>query len=208
MKTADLAETMNGRTHQIMTDTAIERKCSVGGSIIIKEDNKYFNRFILVDAAGNTHTYDKRHLFTMGMEDKYYAAGNKQTLVSVNGIQLMPLICYDLRFPVWSRNKHNYDVLIYVANWPKVRQYVWETLLKARAIENQCYVIGVNRTGKDGNNIEYLGGSRIVNARGHVVGNLTSEEDVLNYTLDLEDLYAFRKKFPVLPDADNFKLIR
>ena len=208
MQTDRLAESMNGRTHQILLDTAVERKCAIGGSLIIEDGGKYYNRFILVDSAGNTYHYDKRHLFTMGMEDRSFTAGSKKCLVSINGVQVLPLICYDLRFPVWSRNKDNYDLLVYVANWPKVRQHVWDILLKARAIENQCYVIGVNRTGKDGNEIEYLGGSKIISPKGRVLANLTDNEDVLTHTIDIDELYDFRKKFPLLPDADNFKIIR
>lgn len=207
MQTAKLAETLNGRTHQLMIDNAIQRKCAIGGSLIIEDHGKYFNRFVLVDALGNTHYYDKRHLFTMGMEDKNYVKGNKNLLVSVNGVQIMPLICYDIRFPVWSRNKDNYDILVYVANWPKVRQNVWDALLQARAIENQCYVLGVNRTGKDGNEIEYVGGSRIIGPKGQVLANLLDQEDVLNYNIDISELHQFRKRFPVLSDADYFKII-
>jgi predicted amidohydrolase len=151
--------------------------------------------------------YDKRHLFTIGEEDSHYAQGNTRNVIQYHDWKLMPMICYDLRFPVWSRNNLNYDVLFYSANWPASRNDVWETLLKARAIENQAYVIGVNRIGIDGLNISYIGNSQIISPKGKIMVSLTNEEDFLYAELDKEKLTEFRDKFPVLKDRDNFEIV-
>lgn len=166
---------------------------------------------------GNYGYYDKRHLFAFGNEDQYYTAGNKRLIASVKGWKINLLICYDLRFPVWARQTGHavkddeeinleYDLLIFVANWPQKRNHVWKTLLQARAIENQCYVIGANRVGKDGNEIYYSGDSMIIDPLGEVLYHKENEEDVFTYTLEKQKLTEARKKFPFWKDADNFKL--
>jgi len=152
MNPKDISETMSGETIQWMKANASKMNSAICGSIIIEEDDKYFNRFIWVNPDGSIHHYDKKHLFSFAGEDKNYTSGNNKLIIEYKGWKICPLICYDLRFPVWSRNSEGYDLLIYVANWPDKRKLAWKTLLTARAIENQCYVIGVNRVGKDTKN--------------------------------------------------------
>ena len=152
MNPKDISETMSGETIQWMKSNASKMNSAICGSIIIEEDDKYFNRFIWVNPDGSICQYDKKHLFSFAGEDKNYTAGNEKIIIEYKGWKICPLVCYDLRFPVWSRNSEDYDLLIYVANWPTKRKLAWKSLLVARAIENQCYVIGVNRVGKDENN--------------------------------------------------------
>jgi omega-amidase len=206
MNCQELAEPMNGLTHQFLISSAKKYNCTITGSIIITEGQRCYNRLLWVGPNEATFIYDKRHLFSMGFEDKNYTPGNARLVINKNHVKWLPLICYDLRFPVWSRNKEHYDALIYVSNWPGVRQDTWDILLKARAIENQCYVFGVNRVGKDGNGVEYIGGSQMIDARGNVLGKLANEEGVLEVEMDMDDLHAFRKKFRVLNDADQFSI--
>jgi omega-amidase len=213
MKPAALAETMDGETVQWMKRMAIQKKIIVTGSIIIQEGGQFFNRLIWMQPDGNYGYYDKRHLFAYAEEDRYFSAGSQRLIASVNGWRINLLICYDLRFPVWSRQAANgaeeaeYDMLIYVANWPERRSTAWKTLLKARAIENQCYVIGVNRVGKDGNDLNYTGDSMVVDAMGEVLYEKAHEEDVFTITLDKESLQAIRNKIPFLKDADDFRIM-
>lgn len=181
------------------------------GSVIVKDDEHYFNRLVFIDKEGTLEYYDKGHLFTFGGEHKKFQPGTGPKIFQCRGISFMPLVCYDLRFPVWARNSYHkekgyaYDVLIYTANWPASRSRVWTALLTARAIENQCYVIGVNRVGVDGEGLEYSGDSVVINARGEVVAAANpNEEQVLFYTIDSNELYEFRTKFPVGPDWDRF----
>jgi omega-amidase len=224
-----LAEDMNGTTVTWMKQMAAQHKIILTGSVIIKEDDKYFNRLIWMLPNGQYATYDKRHLFAFAGEDKLYSFGNKRFVASVNGWKINVQICYDLRFPVWARQSPQristpldtepkpfdsaqgftpeYDVLIYVANWPERRQHAWRSLLIARAIENQCYVIGVNRVGNDGNNIYHSGNSMVVDAMGEVLYEKIHEEDAHTITLSKEKLEEVRTKLPFLKDADEFNII-
>jgi omega-amidase len=195
------AESMNGPTIQWMKSNASKMNSAICGSIIIEEEGKYFNRFIWVNPDGSIHQYDKRHLFSG--EDKNYTPGNKKVIIEYKGWKICPLICYDLRFPVWSRNTEDYDLLIYVANWPDKRKSAWKSLLVARAIENQCYVIGVNRVGRDSKNY-YSGDSSLINALGEVLYINSHIEEVYSTTISKYDLTKVRNLFPFLKDKDNF----
>lgn len=211
MQPALFAETMEGETVQWMKDIAETNKIIVTGSIIIEEEGKYFNRLIWMLPNGQLGYYDKRHLFAYGEEDKHYTGGNKRLIASVKGWKINLLICYDLRFPVWSRqqsgeNETEYDLLIYVANWPERRSHAWKTLLCARAIENQCYVAGVNRVGKDNKNIYHSGNSLVIDPLGQVLYHMADEEDVFTITLQKEDLEKARTQFPFWKDADDFTI--
>lgn len=205
------AETMEGETVQWMKDIAETNKIIVTGSIIIEEDGQYFNRLVWMLPNGQSGYYDKRHLFAYGEEDKHYTGGNKRLIASVKGWKIKLLICYDLRFPVWSRqqsgeNETEYDLLIYVANWPERRSHAWKTLLCARAIENQCYVAGVNRVGKDNKNIYHSGNSLVIDPLGQILYHMADEEDVFTITLQKEDLDKARTQFPFWKDADDFTI--
>lgn len=189
-----------------MKETARESNAAIMGSISYNEGDKYFNRLFSVKPDGAEQHYDKRHLFSIGGEQKRYSPGVRKTIVEWKGWNFLPLICYDLRFPVWSRNSGGYDVMIVVANWPAERSKVWEILLRARAIENQAYVIGVNRVGTDGRNIKYIGQSMLVSPEGEIMAALGNEQKVLEFQLLKENLDAYRVKFPVFPDADAFEL--
>lgn len=189
-----------------MERTAKERACCVGGSLAVREEGVFRNRFFFVRPDGTAAHYDKRHLFTYGGEPAAYAAGRQRVIVEAGGLRLLLLTCYDLRFPVFSRSAGgDYDVAVYVANWPASRQGAWETLLRARAIENQCYVCGVNRTGTDGA-CRYAGGSAAVDAYGRTVLDLGAAPGAAAFEPDVEALRRFRHKFPVLADADAFSL--
>jgi predicted amidohydrolase len=180
MRSRDLAEEMNGKSITWMQMASDRYNCAISGSLIIRYQDNYFNRFIWMDPGGKITTYDKRHLFSIGGEHKHYTPGKSNTIIEVNNFRIRPQICYDLRFPVWSRNTDNYDLLLYVTNWPAVRRDVWISLLKARALENQAYVIGVNRVGKDGMGIDYVGDSLAYNAKGQIIASLpVSEEGML-----------------------------
>jgi omega-amidase len=219
MQPEKLAEPMNGRTVDWMKEKAKEKNCVITGSFICEEDGKYFNRLLWMKPDGSFSYYDKRHLFSIGDENNHYASGNKKIIEEIKGWKICPLICYDLRFPVWSRNKvqnskfqssfvnNAYDLLIYVANWPERRAHPWKTLLMARAIENQCYVAGVNRIGNDGNEIYHSGDSAVINAKGESISKIKSgEESIQTINLKYSELRAFRKVFPVLKDADDFSV--
>jgi len=205
-------EMMEGKTQDWMHQMAHQYKAWIGGSLIIKEKGSYYNRFLMVDEEDIVVEYDKRHLFRMADEHDYYMEGEEFVRCEWKDWRLAPLICYDLRFPVWSRNKADhegrlsYDLLIYVANWPKPRIAHWEALLKARAIENQCYVAAVNRVGVDGKNIEYSGSSMIVNPFGEVIAYNSGDQTVLSAALDPEPLIKFRTKLPFWKDTDNFEV--
>ena len=221
MKPELLAETMEGETVQWMKRIAAAKKIILTGSIIIEEAGKYFNRLIWMLPNGTFGYYDKRHLFAFAGEDKQYTAGTNRLIASVKGWKINLQVCYDLRFPVWARQKApsppppegeelansqapEYDVLIYVANWPERRSTAWKTLLQARAIENQCYTIGVNRVGNDGNNIYHCGDSMITDPTGEIIYHKKDEEDVFTVTLDKTNLNTVREKFPFMRDADDF----
>ena len=229
------AETMIGNTITWMKAKAKEKNCVITGSFIC-EDNampagrqgKHFNRLVWMNTDGTYSVYDKRHLFRMGDEDKHYGHGEKKIIVDLKGWKICPLICYDLRFPVWARNKSgarslelgekkdsnlsvlptpDYDLLIYVANWPERRAHPWKSLLVARAIENQSYTIGVNRVGNDGNDIYHSGDSIVLNFKGEAISKIESgKESISTITLNYKDLEDFRKQFPVMLDADDFEI--
>ncbi|MEO5996227.1 MAG: nitrilase family protein [Chitinophagaceae bacterium] len=230
MNTKLLAEKMDGPTVEWMMRIAKEHRIIVTGSVIIEEDGYYYNRLIWMLPVGQYGHYDKRHLFGFAGEDQHYTAGNKRLVASVNGFKLNLQICYDLRFPVWASQQSfvppllgkkrvsnfdafkepehpEYDILIYVANWPERRSHAWKTLLTARAIENQSYVIGVNRVGKDGNDFYYSGDSMIVDPLGNVEYEKTHVEDVFTITLHKEKVDEIRNKFPFWKDAEHFIII-
>ncbi|MBK6984208.1 MAG: amidohydrolase [Bacteroidetes bacterium] len=185
-----LAESHGDKGLQWMQRKSKEKNCVLVGSISVKDGEKFYNRLYWVMPDGSYQSYDKRHLFQMGKEDVHYTAGSKKFVVEYKGWKICPLICYDLRFPVWSRNtkENTYDVLVYVANWPEVRSYPWKQLLIARAIENQAYVVGVNRIGQDGNAITHSGDSCILNPRGEIISKTKAHEDV-SETLNLSFSY-------------------
>jgi omega-amidase len=205
------AETMEGETVAWMKEMAENNKIIITGSIIIEEDGRYFNRLIWMLPNGQTGHYDKRHLFGYGDEDKHYTAGNKRLIASVKGWRINLQVCYDLRFPVWSRQQSismesEYDLLIYVANWPERRSHAWKTLLCARAIENQCFVAGVNRVGKDNKNVYYSGDSLVIDPLGQVLYHMPDAEDVFTITLQKEEVDKVRNQFPFWKDADAFTI--
>ncbi len=206
MQPQKIAEIMQGETVQWMQKIASEKQAAIVGSIIICEDKKYYNRFLFVHPSGEIDKYDKRHLFTLAGEDKVYTSGKEKLIVTYKGWKICPLICYDLRFPIWSRNVEDFDVLLYVANWPKPRINAWDTLLKARAIENMCYSIGVNRVGADGNNLEYNGHSSVYNCLGEKQTNTISEEETVIITLNKNHISETRSKLNFLADKDSFTL--
>ena len=203
------AETMDGETMGWMKMLSNKNGIVLTGSVMIEEEGKYFNRLIWMLPNGQFGYYDKRHLFAYGEEDKHYSSGNKRLIASVKGWKINLQVCYDLRFPVWARQQPKdgapeYDVLIYVANWPERRSHAWKTLLCARAIENQCYVIGVNRVGDDAKNIHYSGNSLVIDPMGQVLYHMADEEDINTITLSKEKLEEVRTRFPFLNDADDF----
>ncbi len=180
----------------------------VVGSIKCKENNQFFNRFVALTPNGEKFSYDKKHLFRMGGEDQFYTAGNEKQIISYKNWNIAAFVCYDLRFPVWSRNVDlTYDLAIYVANWPAVRAHAWNTLLRARAIENLSYVVGVNRIGQDGNEIQYQGDSALISYLGNDLLNLSNKDSIQTLSISKSDLMEFRAKFPTDLDADHFELI-
>ena len=197
-----IAEPVENQTVSWMKAKASQTGAAIAGSIAVHEDGKYYNRFHFVTPDGNITTYDKKHLFTFGGEHKRFTAGSERVIVTYKGFRILLEICYDLRFPVWSRNKGDYDMIIYVASWPTPRVEAWKALLTARAIENQCYVVGVNRVGDDpGNN--YCGGSRVIDPYGQIMAECEDGKEMeATAKVDMEVLEAFRAKFPVLDDAD------
>jgi len=216
MRPAGLAEPMDGETVSWMRDMSSRYKIVLGGSLIIEEEDKFYNRFIWMLPNGQYGIYDKRHRFAFAGEDQFYTAGAKRTIASVKGWKINLQVCYDLRFPVWARQQKStneagetvpeYDVLIYVANWPERRSHAWKTLLCARAIENQCYVVGVNRVGKDANDIYHSGNSMVIDPLGEVLYHMADEEDIFTITLQKEHLENVRSKFPFWRDGDEFKI--
>ncbi len=207
MNASAIAEPMNGKTMEWMAKISSEKKSVVTGSMVIMDGDKYFNRLIWMRPDGTSEYYNKRHTFRMAEENKTYASGDKKLIVELAGWKICPLVCYDLRFPVWSRNTGDYDCLIYVANWPERRSYAWRSLLIARAIENQAYTIGVNRIGKDGKEVEYTGHSVVLNAKGEPISNSKPNmESVETVTLSWQELENYRKEFPVALDADKFTI--
>ena len=209
MNIEPLADEADGITVNTIKKWAADYKMAVAGSFIAKDNGKYYNRAFFITSEGDSLFYDKRHLFQMGHEDQYFTAGDKRLVVSYRGWNICLLVCYDLRFPVWSRRtaKENYDLLLYVANWPERRSHAWKSLLPARAIENQSYVVGLNRVGLDGNNINYSGDSVALNFLGEtLISANPGEAAVLQVTLSKPELLHFRKSFPAEQDADQFIL--
>ena len=201
-----LAETMQGDTVSWMQDIAKAKNSAICGSLIIEENSKYYNRFVFVHPNGKIDTYDKRHLFSLAGEDKQYAKGTSKVLIDYKGWKICPQICYDLRFPVFSRNAEDYDLLIYVANWPKLRITAWDALLKARAIENMSFVVGVNRIGLDGNKHEYVGHSIVLDELGNLILDANENEGVYITTLDKSKMQETRQKLNFLKDKDIFEI--
>jgi omega-amidase len=207
MKPEILGESSGEETFVWMKKIALAGNFGLGGSYIVREKDRFYNRFIFVSAEDSVWHYDKRHLFRMGEENNYFARGTQKLIFSFRGVRISPFICYDLRFPVWSRSSQDVDLLIYSSNWPFARREVWNTLTKARAIENQCYVAGVNRVGTDGNQILYCGDSRIVHPYGNVIISAgPDKEGSITGEISVNELSEFRKKFPVLEDADDFSI--
>jgi omega-amidase len=214
MEAAQFAEHINGKTFKWMKQQAAQTGAVITGSYIVHDRGSYYNRLVWMNPDGTYNSYDKRHLFRMVGEQNLYSGGTSLLITELKGWKICPLICYDLRFPVWSRNKLDrtnncltYDLLLYVANWPEKRINVWDTLLQARAIENLCYSVGVNRTGKDGNGALYNGHSAVVNPKGRKMLATDNKEAIRTISLDYKKLQDFRKKFPAYMDADNFEII-
>ena len=205
MKPEILKETMNGRVVRWMKEMAAKKEVAVLGSLIIEENGEMYNRAVFAHPGGKIETYDKRHLYTMGQETEHYTSGKSKTIVEYRGWKICPLICYDLRFPVWARNTEDYDLLIYMANWPSPRHHVWKNLLIARAIENQCYCMGINRSGFDGAGLNYLGNSACVSPKGFAEF-MPEDESIQTFEISYDDLHKFRKSFPLLPDRDKFTI--
>jgi omega-amidase len=186
---------------------AIEFNCVVAGTVLVKQDDKKVNRFYWVSTNGSVEYYDKRHLFRLGNEGDFVSQGIERKVFEINGIKILPQVCYDLRFPVWSRNKQDYDLMVNVANWPAARRHVWDTLLKARAMENQAYVVGVNRVGNDGRDTAHSGGTCFVDFVGEsIVSAQDDQQQVISAELDFSALDKAKKSFPVFLDADNFEI--
>ncbi len=205
MNAEKLAEPMDGKTMQWMQKTAVQYQCVITGSIIIAESGKYYNRLIWMRSDGSYEYYDKKHLFTLGKEPDTYTAGTNRVIIELNGWKVCPVICYDLRFPAWLRNSHQaYDLLIVVANWPEKRALHWRSLIPARAIENQAYVVGVNRVGHDGNEVYHSGDSTCIDPNGNVIYYKRDEDDMYTFTISAEELIKIRRALPFLRDADDF----
>lgn len=208
MNAKELAEEMDGKTMTWMADSAARYDCVVTGSLIIKENNNYYNRMIWMLPTGEYQHYDKRHLFGMGEEDKTYTSGQDKIVVELKGWKIRLAVCYDLRFPVWLRNNDpSYDVLLIVASWPDKRIPHWKALIPARAIENRSYVVAVNRVGHDGKEVYHSGHSMCIDAFGNTVYYKPEDEDLYTFSINYDDLIKIRRDFPFLKDADQFKLI-
>ena len=203
-----ITEPMNGKAVSWIKQKAIEKKCCIGGSVLITENGEFYNRMIIAKSDGEILTYDKRHLFSFGDEDKHFSPGNERVVFELNGWKICPQICYDLRFPVWSRNTSEIDLYVYVANWPEVRKNPWSNLLISRAIENVSYVIGVNRVGFDGTDKNYSGNSVIIDYKGEEISQIPEYKNHIEITtLNKQNLIDFRAKFSALNDGDKFKIV-
>lgn len=208
MEAKKMSEPMNLTTFKWMKQMAAQTQAVITGSYIVVAGGKYYNRMLWMEPDGQFDYYDKRHLFRMADEHKIFSAGQRQVIKTWKGWKIMPLICYDLRFPVWSRNVNlAYDLSIFVANWPKVRRSAWNVLLQARAIENLCYTIGVNRVGLDGKDIAYSGDSAVVDFKGNHLFQQANEEIIQTLSLDKSALERYRMKFPAHQDADSFRIL-
>jgi len=207
MNPASVAETMKGKTITWLKTIAKEKQVAITGSLVISENGNYYNRMVCVEPSGKITQYDKRHTFTLAGEHKVYTSGTEKVIFNYKGWKICPLVCYDLRFPVWARNVEDYDLLIYVANWPKVRINAWDALLKARAIENMTYCIGVNRVGLDGNDYEYSGYSAAYDVLGNRMDTILANKEALEIiVLEKEHIKKYREKLNFLNDKDNFSL--
>lgn len=206
MNVKDFGEDMKGKAVRFIKDYSKKMNAAICGSTIIKVGKNYYNRLILGLPDGKIRYYDKRHLFRMTKEHSVYSSGNKQLVVKIKNWRIAFFICYDLRFPVWSRNRGNYDIAVYSANWPIERIYYWKSLLVARAIENQSYIIGANRTGTDRNGFKYTGESSVINPMGKYIMNAKNKSGLHSVELDMEQLKKFKEKFPAYKDADKFKI--
>lgn len=206
MNPSSIAETMEGETVKWMQFIAKQKNSAITGSVVITENGKYYNRMLFVFPSGEIKYYDKRHLFSLAGEDKFYTAGNQKVIVDYLGWNICLQVCYDLRFPVFVRNVENYDLLLYVANWPKVRTNAWDALLKARAIENLTYVAGVNRVGPDAHDYEHTGHSQVVDFLGNYILEPQETEGVFVVELDKNEMLETRKKLDFLSDKDTFEI--
>ena len=206
MNPTAVAETMQGATVTWLQALAKARNCAITGSLVIQENGNFYNRLVFVFPSGKIQFYDKRHLFTLAGEDKVYTSGNQKIVIDYLGWKICPLICYDLRFPAFSRNSEDYDLLIYVASWPKIRTNAWDALLKARAIENMSYAIGVNRVGTDANGYEYIGHSQAVDFLGNYILEPVASEGNFSILLDKQIMLETRQKLGFLNDRDTFEI--
>ncbi len=213
MAAPKMAEHMNMRTFKWMKQMADQTGALILGSYIVTVHDRYYNRLLWMEPGGVIKTYDKRHLFRLANEHKTYAAGESLLIATWKGWRICPLICYDLRFPVWSRNRWDptskrpfYDVAVYIANWPTTRIEAWNTLLKARAIENLSYIVGVNRVGQDGNGVEYNGHSAVISPKGEAIFSNEDVEAIRTLELSANALHSFRDRFPAYLDADDFTI--
>lgn len=206
MNAANLAEPAQGKTFEWMQKIAAEKDAAVTGSLITSEKGHYYNRLYFVYPDGSFKKYDKKHTFTLAEEDKTYTSGKERLFLNYKGWKICPLVCYDLRFPVWARNTEDYDVLIYVANWPAPRIHAWDTLLMARAIENMSYCLGVNRVGRDGKDHEYVGHSAAYDSLGKKISKDIENEGVIEITLEKDHLSKMRSQLRFLQDRDKFTL--
>jgi predicted amidohydrolase len=209
--TGKCAETMDGPSMHFLRETAGTKDCTVVGSLLIGEETGFYNRLVCMFPDGTFQTYDKRHLFRLSGEYKVMRGGDKKIVVQKGDWHFLPLVCYDLRFPVWSKNtyrngKHEYDFLVYPSNWPQSRSYVWRSLLIARAMENQSYVIGVNRIGTDGYGIRYSGNSLVVDPKGIIIAEADEKEETLQATLSMEELDLYRESYKIGLDWDQFTI--
>lgn len=206
MTPSEIAESMDGTTIQWLKNLARDKKIAVTGSLIVKEQEQFYNRLVFIFPDGTLEWYDKRHLFSLAGEEKVYTKGKEKRIIEYKDWKICALICYDLRFPVFSRNVEAYDLLIYVANWPKPRINAWNALLKARAIENMVYTVGVNRIGTDANQLEYTGSSQVVDYLGNEILNAQEEQGIFVVEIDKEDMLETRKKLNFLNDRDVFQI--
>jgi predicted amidohydrolase len=206
MQAEQLAEEMGGPTIGWLREEAAALGCVITGSLIVRDGGRCFNRLVWARPDGSLEYYDKRHLFRLADEQQHYAAGTRRLVTAVKGWRVCPLICYDLRFPVWSRSRGDYDLLLYVANWPQRRAHAWATLLKARAIENLSYVVGVNRIGRDGNGTSYSGDSVALDFLGQPLSSEGGGDRVETVVVDLESLQSYRSSFPAQLDADPYEI--
>ena len=207
MNPQHVAETMQGETISWLIELAKEKNAAITGSLIILEGEHYFNRMVFVFPSGKVKYYDKRHLFTLAGEEKVYQPGEEKKIIDYNNWKICLQVCYDLRFPVFARNTEEYDLLIYVANWPKVRINAWDILLKARAVENLAYVVGVNRVGTDNNEHEYVGHSQVIDELGNYILEPQLNEHVFHVELSKEKMLETRKKLNFLKDRDAFSIL-